>query len=235
MSTMTTHNRPAREGLGLEPIKNGTFPPPSGPVISLSAMTKGIPLPTPQTLLRKQIAETCVLGRYIIEALDIQQFEPSLREHAAASSLVTRILDVLQKQANGLYALAGSYPDIRRELQVQGAAMAGLFPGFVSKMRARALPAMLRNDHGLLNLAGTSYTVLHTMGVALRNFAVSSLALEHLEQLTPFVHEIAQMLPSLVVGDLKRVFGSLPPDTLEVACANTQPAWRHLPADCLPA
>jgi hypothetical protein len=233
MSNMTTHDRPARDGLGLEPIKNGTFPPPSGPVVSLSAVTKGIP--TPQTLLRAQIAETCVLGRYIIEALDIQQFEPRLREDAAASSLVTRILEVLQKQAASLYAMAESYPEIRRELQMQGAAMAGLFPGFVSKMRARALPAMLRNDHSLLNLAATSYTVLHTTGLALRNFAVSNLALQHLEQLTPFVHEIAQMLPSLVVGDLKRAFGSLPPDTVEVARANTQPAWRQLPADCLPA
>lgn len=188
--------------------------------------TKNLRFPSPRISLGKQIAELCVLERCLIEALDVQQFEPGLRENPAAEDVVNRIRDVLHEHTANLDTLAASHPAIRNELRASGTAMAGLFVGFFCKMRARDVPTLLRNDWILLNLAAMSYTALHATALALGDEAVAGLALKHLRQFAPLVQEITRLMPALVVEDLARRVAGLKQEAGQAASANTQSAWE---------
>jgi hypothetical protein len=85
---------------------------------------------------------------------------------------------------------------------------------------------MLRDDYTALNLATVGYTMLHTTGLALNDQATADLALRHLREYTSIVMEINQVIPSVVVADLREDGGVIDESAVQMAVANTQKVWQ---------
>ena len=173
------------------------------------------------------LAETCMVQRFSLEAVSLQQLEPKLQENSEARELVGRALNVLSQNVAQLMSLLETIHDSEHELKAASVRLSGMFVGSVCKRRSRDAPAMLRDDYALINLAAMNYIMLHTKGLATRHSSVASLALGHLQHLAAISQDIVRLMPSVVIHELKGVIDSLPTEAERTAYSNTQSAWRN--------
>ena len=79
----------------------------------------------------------------------------------------------------------------------------GAFAGLYDKVRKDPVSRMLRDDYTALNMASFSYTMLHTTALAFHDEPVASLALKHLQDLTPLIMHLNEVVPHVVVKELQ--------------------------------
>ena len=190
-------------------------------------MSKSLPFTSPPGLLCSQLAETCMLQRFMAEAVSLQELEPFLAEKPQAEGLVARILGVLRQNNTQLSALLDPLHAGRHRLREAGERLSAMFVGCLCKRRSRDLSAMLRDDYALLNLVAMNYTILHTSGLAMRDLSIASLALGHLQQVTAILQEIVRLMASLVMHEISGPASDPPVEVEQRAFANTQAAWRN--------
>jgi ferritin-like metal-binding protein YciE len=102
----------------------------------------------------------------------------------------------------------------------------GAVAGMYDKIRSEQVSKMLRDDYTALNLAAIAYTMLHTTGLALQDQGTASLALRHLQHYTSIIMELNQIIPSVVVAELKDDGLNLIEGSAQQAVNNTQDAWK---------
>jgi hypothetical protein len=86
---------------------------------------------------------------------------------------------------------------------------------------------MLRDDYTALNLATISYTMLHTTSLAFNDQVTAALALRHLKAYTTLVMEINQIIPHVVLADLRDNGAVINESVLQQAITNTQEVWQR--------
>ena len=165
--------------------------------------------PTQTISLCEQLAETCMLQCYLIEALDLQMFEPRLRERVDAQSLIQRTLDLLHQHTSELSTLLQPFPAGRSELAGSSARLARRFVGANSQLRPREVPRMLQDDFALLNLAALNYQMLRTSAEAMHNRPIAVLGETHLRNLVGLTQDFSAFIPPLKAAELGRVIDGL--------------------------
>jgi hypothetical protein len=177
-------------------------------------------------MLRHSVVDLRALERYLLEALEVQQSESRLRASAEAAALVERVATVLRRHIARLDEHRGLLDDSGEAAPTGlSRSVAGVFVGFVCKMRSHEVSAMLRDDHTLLNLASIGYAALHATALAFEHVATAELALEHLRELTPLIAEINRLMPLAVIEELAATSGPIASDAADQATANLQAAW----------
>ena len=78
----------------------------------------------------------------------------------------------------------------------------GVAAGLYDKVRSTELSRMLRDDYTALNLAAISYSMMHTMALALNEENVALLAKRHLEQIPPITDAIRDVIPHVVADEI---------------------------------
>ena len=170
--------------------------------------------------LCEQLAETCMLQCYLIEALDLQMFEPRLRERSDAQALVERTLDLLHQHTSELSTLLQPFPTGRRELAGSSARLARRFVGTSAQHRPHDVEPMLHNDFALLNLAALNYQMLRTSADAMHNRPIAQFAENHLRNLVALTHDLSRLFPPMKASELGRVMDALSQELQPVeACA----------------
>ena len=85
---------------------------------------------------------------------------------------------------------------------------------------------MLRDDYTALSLAAISHTMLHTTGLALQNQPIADLAQRYLNDITPLIIDISQVVPGVVVKDLEDNEVLIDRAVGQEAVRKTQAAWK---------
>lgn len=160
------------------------------------------------TLVRS-LTELRALERYILEALELQRHEEALDDHRGATETIEQTINLLHEHVAQLDLQLATLGGSREALRAAASSMAGAFLGFLSKSRSHEPSKMLRDDYTLLHLASTTYLMLHTMAVALRQPKIADIAIKHHRELAPVVNDIVAMLPHVVLHDLSQHFGGL--------------------------
>lgn len=154
--------------------------------------------PAPEALCG-QLAETCLLQCYLIEAIDRQQLESCVQRRSGLKRLADRALETLHQHTAHLSSLLASHPAGHDELKNSSARFGARFLVFVGKERARELSAMLRDDYALLRLTVANYTRLQATALARHDLAVATLARTHLRALgalgRDLIRQIRQITP----------------------------------------
>jgi ferritin-like metal-binding protein YciE len=101
----------------------------------------------------------------------------------------------------------------------------GAVAGMYDKVRSEKVSKMLRDDYVALNLAAMGYVMLHTTGLTLQDQATAALALRHLKDYTSIIMELAELVPGVVVSELREEGLVVNAMGLQQALANTQEAW----------
>lgn len=196
-------------------------------------MIKSLSFPIPSIAWCRQVAEICVLNRYLVETFQLQQSEPVVRQQPDASALIGKILGRLREQGAELAGLLQGVPEGQRDLRPASAALAEVFIHFLNKSRSRVLSVMLRNDHVLLTLATTNYTLLHAASLSLGEQQAAQRTLAHLREIAGFAQEIARLMPALAVADFRVPSAPPLPEAVRDARANVASALGLAPADRL--
>lgn len=178
--------------------------------------------------LQKYVSDMIAVEDHIATAVNRQaEHEDVYKHHPQASQIIHSIAQMTEQHANHLKqhldALGG---DSAKGLKEVASAALGAVAGMYDKVRNETVSKMLRDDYTALNLAAVSYTMLHTTGLALQDQRTADIALQHLKHYTNIIMQINQIIPNVVVNDLRDDVPMINDASVQQAMQNTQDAWK---------
>ena len=180
-----------------------------------------------QCSLQQHTSNMIALEKHILEAVERQANDESVKAHAEAARLIEHIRGTLAGHVKSLEA----YQD---ELGNEWAAavkaavttVAGWLAGVYDKVREHEVSRMLRDDYTALSLAAISYTMLHTTALGNGDRTLAALAAQHLKHLTPLIVEISEVIPSVVAVEVKAHVATFDTSVVAESVSATQEAWK---------
>lgn len=178
--------------------------------------------------LQKYVSDMAAVEDHISNAVKRQtEHEDVYKHHPKAGQIIQNIAQTTEQHSQHLKqhleAIGG---DTGAGIKDVATAALGVVAGLYDKVRNEAVSKMLRDDYTALNLAAVGYTMLHTTGLALRDQATADLALRHLRHYTDIIMQINQIIPQVVVEDLRNDVPNLHEASVQTAMQNTQNAWQ---------
>jgi ferritin-like metal-binding protein YciE len=178
--------------------------------------------------IQHYVSDMLAVEKEILEAVKRQADDDHVQDHNAnAKGVIQRIERVAKQHTEQLdrhlEAMGGDPASgIKKVVTASMGAVAGMY----DKMRSESVSKMLRDDYTALNLAAVSYTMLHTTGLALQDQRTADLALRHLRDYTPIIMDINEIIPQIVVEDLREDVEMVDASSADRATMNTQQAWQ---------
>lgn len=179
-------------------------------------------------LITKHIADITALEQHILEAVQRQRDDESVKADVNVNRVVMEIERVLTSHLAALKTLAESYDGEGESLVKKAVAgAAGIAAGLYDKLRESELTRNLRDDYTALSLATMGYTAMHSFGLGIGEPRIADLAGRHLGELTPLLIELSKLIPMTTITDLAKEHPDLGIDTSKIseAVENTQRAW----------
>lgn len=181
-----------------------------------------------QDTLQQYLSDMLAVERHILPAIESQSKEERFAEHPDVQRLVNKIEATFRSHINGLEQhLENLGGNAASPIKSAATAILGLAATMIEKVRTDPISKNLRDDYTVLNLAAVSYTMLHTTGQALMDQQTADLAANFLEDYTPLITEINEVIQEVVVGELPDETEVLDPQAAERAIERTQQAWSH--------
>ena len=182
--------------------------------------------PAEKGALKTYVNDMLALQKHILEAVEHQYADDRIKTDAMTYDLIGKIKSAITHHVSDLeteVARLGS--GVMATAKAAVATTLGAFAGLYDKVRKDPVSRMLRDDYTALNMASFSYTQLHTTGLAFRDEPVAKLALQHLNDLTPLIMHLNEVVPHVVVKELQDD-GPIDANVAPTAVSNTQHAWK---------
>lgn len=179
-----------------------------------------------QEVLRKYVSDMVGVVRHVHEAIERQIHDGNSSKFPEAKSLLAELSQELNTQRNHLDGLA---TEVEAHTLAVGkdavTAATGFITGLYDRLRNHPISKDLRDDYVAVTLCCVAYEMLHTTGLALRHQNTAELALRNLQQLTPYVTKIGQLIPAIVVRELGDSGADVDIAAADVAARNNHEAW----------
>jgi hypothetical protein len=177
--------------------------------------------------IRPYVADMAAVEKHILEALERQHKDDTFKDFPNALGLVDRLATLIKTHVESLETHLGSLPGggVAATVKETVAGVLGGLAGVYDKVRKDKVSRALRDDYTALSLAAVSYTMLHSTGLGLRQGTTADIALRHLKELTPFVMELAQIIPQVVLKELSFEGYDIDSSLAPQAVRATQEAW----------
>lgn len=188
-------------------------------------------LDSARDVLRKYVSDMVAVVRHVHETIERQTKDGDASKFPEAKALLAEISVELNTQRNHLDGLA-------KELEAAhfaGAkeavtAATGFLTGLYDSLRSHPISKDLRDDYVALTLCCVAYEMLHSTGLAVKHTQTAELALRHLQQLTPYVNRIGQLIPQIVVRELAERGVDVDLASADIAAKNNHEAWAPQPS-----
>jgi len=179
-----------------------------------------------QDTLQQYVSDMLAVERHILPALENQSQDDRYAKHPEARRLVNKIEATIRSHIDGLEQLLRKLGgDPASPIKSAVTAALGVAATMIEKVRTDPVSKNLRDDYTVLNLAAVSYTMLHTTGQALQDEQTADLAANFLRDYTPLIAEINEVVPEVVVSELRDETELLDPEAAKRAIKRTQEAW----------
>ena len=180
-----------------------------------------------QDTLQQYVSDMLAVERHILPAFENQSKDDRMAKYPEARRLVNKIEATVNSHINGLKQhLENLGGDAASPVKSAMTAALGVAASVIENMRTDPVSKNLRDDYTALNLAAIGYTMLHTTGQALMDDQTADLAAAFLMDYTPLITEINEVIPEVVVSELRDETELLDPDAAMRATERTQQAWR---------
>jgi ferritin-like metal-binding protein YciE len=180
-----------------------------------------------QDTLQQYVSDMLAVERHILPALENQSKDDRYAKYPEARRLVNKIEATIRSHIDGLEQhLKHLGGDPASPIKSAVTAVLGVAATVIEKVRTDPVSKDLRDDYTVLSLTSVSYTMLHTTGQALRDQATAELAVNYLRDYTPLISEINEVVPLVVVSELRDETELLDPDAAKHAIKRTQEAWE---------
>lgn len=179
-----------------------------------------------QDTLQQYVSDMLAVERHILPAIESQTKEERFAKNPEVERLVNRIEGTVRSHINSLEQhLEGLGGDPASPVKSAVTAVLGAAATLIEKVRTDPVSKNLRDDYTVLSLAAISYTMLHTTGRALMDEQTADLAANCLMDYTPLIAEISEVIPVVVVTELRDETEVLDPEAARHATKRTQEAW----------
>lgn len=177
--------------------------------------------------IRPYVADMAAVERHILEALERQHKDDTFKDYPNALGLVGRLAGVMKTHGEGLEAHLSTLPGggVANTVKETVAGVLGGLAGIYDKVRKDKVSRALRDDYTALSLAVVSYTMLHSTALGLHQGMTADLALRNLKELTPFLVELSQIIPQIVLKELSFEGYDIDASLAPQAVRATQEAW----------
>lgn len=153
--------------------------------------------------IQKHTADLLALERHILEAIERQRSDESLKTEIEANKIAIQIERTLTAHIAELERVADEYDGSGESFFKKAVTeVLGVFAGIYDKMREHPVSRMLRDDYTALSLTAMAYTAYHTFGLAIAEQRIADLALRHLKEITPILVELSKVLPHVVAREV---------------------------------
>jgi ferritin-like metal-binding protein YciE len=176
--------------------------------------------------LQQYVSDMLAVERHILQPLETQNDDKRMQTHPEANRLVSKIESTARGHINGLEQhLATLGGDAGSPVKSAATTVMGAAAAAIDKVRTDPVSKNLRDDYTALNLAAVSYTMLHTTGLALQDPRTAELAATYLKDYTPLITEINEVIPKVVVRELRDESEIIDTSVAPQAIKRTQEAW----------
>jgi hypothetical protein len=178
--------------------------------------------------LQQYVSDMIALEEHIAMAVERQaEHKDVFQKNPQASQIIQDIAKHTQLHAQHLKQhLEELGGDPAKGIKEVASAALGAVAGMYDKVRTEKVSKMLRDDYTALNLAAMGYTMLHTTGLALQDHPTAAVALRHLEHYSSVIMQLNQIVPSVVVAELRDDNLVVHEGSIQQAVTNTQKAWQ---------
>jgi hypothetical protein len=179
--------------------------------------------------LQKYVSDMIAVEQHIGAAFRKQVNDERLSSHdPRAGRIVNRLATISEQHEQALKShLEELGGDTAKGIKEVATAAMGTLAGIYDKVRTEAVSKMLRDDYTAVSLAAISYTMLHTTGLSMNGESTADLALRHMEAYAPIIMELAEVIPSSVVVDLRDEGATISESIIQQAVGNTQSVWQR--------
>jgi hypothetical protein len=180
-------------------------------------------------ILQGYVGDMLAVEREIHQAFSRQKHDEHTRKFAAAGQLIGRIEDTVDRHIKELETCLRQIDGEESAVRKAVGAVTGFAGGLFDKLRLNdKVSRMMRDDYTALCFATVCYEMLHTTALAARNHEVAELALSHLKAYAPFIMQMADVIPEVLIDELSSE-GKIVADhrVAEDAVRNTHSAWEH--------
>jgi ferritin-like metal-binding protein YciE len=177
--------------------------------------------------LRGYVNDMLAVERDIHAAFRRHKEDRGAKTYPEAVAVLQQIEDRIDLHVANLERCLERLGDAESTLKAAVGAMLGAVAGVYGKLRDDRVSRMLRDDYTALCFACVCYEMLHTTALAIGHQEIATLALEHFRDYTPAVMAIGELLPEVVIEELRRE-GKVRADgsVAERAAENAREAWR---------
>lgn len=183
-------------------------------------------LDSTKDVLRKYVSDMTGIIRHVQEAIERQIEDDDAKKFPQAKVMLTSLSNELKMQRDHLDALGTEVDaDERSGAKEAVTSVAGFMAGIYDRLRNHPISKDLRDDYVALTMCCVAYEMLHTTGLAVGHQPTADLTLRHLRQLTPYVSQIGQMIPEIVVSELAERGVHVEPTAAATASRNNAEAW----------
>ncbi|HSJ90407.1 MAG TPA: DUF892 family protein [Anaerolineales bacterium] len=180
-----------------------------------------------QDSLQQYVSDMLAVERHILPALESQAKDDRYAKFPEARRVVNKIEATIRSHIDGLEQhLKRLGGDPASPIKSAVTMALGLAATVIEKVRTDPVSKNLRDDYTVLSLAAVSYTMLHTGGQALGDPATADLAVNFLRDYTPLIAEINEVIPEVVVNELRDETELLEPNAAKLAMKRTHDAWE---------
>lgn len=179
-----------------------------------------------QDTLQQYVSDMLAVERHLLPALENQSKDDRYTKYPEAQRLVNRLEATTRSHINGLERhLESLGGDPASPVKSAVTAVLGAAAALIERIRTDPVSKNLRDDYTVLSLTAISYTMLHTTGQALMDEQTADLAANYLSDYTPLIAEIGEVVPEVVVSELRDETELLDPEAAKRAIKRTQEAW----------
>jgi ferritin-like metal-binding protein YciE len=180
-----------------------------------------------QHAIQTYLSDALALERHIAQPLARQRDMDEAGQYGAAISIISQLKSLTDSHVNALdeqlKAMGGheASPIKSAWSQLLGAGAAA-----IDSARKTKVSKSLRDDYTALSLAAISYTMLHATAMALGDARTAALAKAHLDDYAAVIVDISQVMPAVVLEELRDDGVNVAPGVAAQAQANTQSSWK---------
>jgi hypothetical protein len=183
---------------------------------------------TTKDILTGYLGDALALENHLLKAVDQQLDDQQVTRHSDAREFLTELRGILQshsvRAAAKVSALGGS---LSANVKEAVTAATGFAAGLIGKIRPQTASKFLRDDYVVLSACAIEYEMLHTGALAVKDEAIAAMALENLEEITPLIVRLSDIMPGVLVEELAGQLGEVATGSVLVARENTRRAWSN--------
>jgi ferritin-like metal-binding protein YciE len=177
--------------------------------------------------LQTYVSDMLALESHIDQPLKSQLGMQDADRYPEAKAAISQMFALCENHVTALTAcLAELGGHEASGIKSAWSSLLGFGAAAIDSARKTKVSKSLRDDYTALNLAAISYTMLHATAVGLGNDTVAELAKRHLADYARCVMQVAQIIPTVVLAELRDDGQNVVTGAAETIRQQTNEIWK---------